>query len=201
MYVGIAFVVLFVVGMLLGRDTPSNDAADQEWTDWFSDSGNRTGQVISAVLLTLAAMAILVFVTGLVRRAALARPERESVTLARTAGIVLAVAIGLGGIAVNQMGAAIQVGDIPVPSADVLRTGEQLGFGILLLLGGVAAAVTVAAMTVAMRGTGLVPAWLITAGYVVAVLLLLSLLFVPMVLLPLWVLVVAIVTGTRKSPA
>src|SRR3989337_797662 len=65
---GIAFAVLFIVGMLLGSDTPDPDAPDAEWTAWFDDSGHRTLQVVAMFLMVLAALALVVFITGLAHR-------------------------------------------------------------------------------------------------------------------------------------
>ncbi len=190
--------MLFVVGMILGRDTPAGDAADDEWLQWFDDSGNRWQQIISAVVLTLAAAALVLFVAHLVDRLAVAGVGQNVATrVAHSAGIVLAAAIAIGGVGMNYVGAGIEIGELPVPSADVTRTAEHLGFGVMLVVGGLFAALMVAAVSIAARNTGLLPGWLVTAGLVVAVLLLASVLFIPIVLLPLWVLVVAIVVGRR----
>jgi hypothetical protein len=196
---GVAFAVLFVVGMILGRDTPAGDAADEEWLQWFDDSGNRWQQIISAVVLTLAAAALVVFVAHLIDRLAVTGVGRSVATrVAHSAGIVLAAAIAIGGVGMNYVGAGIEIGELPVPAADVTRTAEHLGFGVMLVVGGLFAALMVAAVSIAARNTGVLPGWLVTAGLVVAVLLLASVLFIPIVLLPLWVLVVAIILGRRR---
>jgi hypothetical protein len=197
---GLAFAVLFVAGMILGRDTPESDVDDREWTEWFSDSDNRVMQVVSMILITLAAVALVVFVTGLVERLRNPRPRSDMpAQVAYGAGMILATALAFGGVALNQMSAAIEIGDIPIPSPDVLRTAEQLGFGLILMVGGLFAALTVAAVSVAARGTGVLPSWLVTAGFVVAFILLFSLAFIPMILLPLWVIAVSI--ASNRNPA
>jgi hypothetical protein len=152
-------------------------------------------QIVSAFLLVLAAVALVIFLALVVRQLRAARPDRDvTAQVVFGGGLVLAAAIAFGGIAMAQMSAAIEIGDIPIPSADVLRTAEQLGFGLLLVAGGLFAALTVAAVSFGARGTGLLPAWLVTTGYVVAVILLFSVMFIPLILLPLWAIAVAVAT-------
>ena len=193
MLAGIAFTVLFVLGMLVGSDSPDPDAPDAEWTEWFSDGGNRGAQVFSLFMLVLAAVAFTVFITGFVRRLRWDPAVNESAAnIALNAGLVLAAMIAVGGVAKNQISGAVEFGDMPLPSAEVLRTAEQLGFGVILVAGGLFAAAAVIAASIAARGTSVVPSWLVTAGLVAGVILLFSVIFVPMIVLPLWVLAAAI---------
>jgi len=101
----------------------------------------------------------------------------------------------------NYVGAGIEIGELPVPAPDVARTAEQLGYGVMLVVGGLFAALMVGASSIAARGTGLLPSWLVSAGLSAAVLLLASVIFIPIVLLPLWVLVVAVIVGRGSRPA
>ena len=196
---GVLFAVLFVAGMILGRDTPAGDAPDEEWLQWFDDSGNRWQQIIGAMSLALAAMALVVFIAHLVHHLDTGRHAGAVATrVAHGAGLVLAAAIAIGGIGMNYVGAGIEIGELPVPAPDVARIAEHLGFGVMLIVGGLFAALMVGAVSLAARGTGALPGWLVTAGMVVAVLLLASVMFIPMALLPLWVLAVAITLG--RSP-
>src|SRR6266496_2464879 len=57
----IVFAVLFVVGFLLTSDTPDGDESDLKWVRYFADSGHRRMIVTGAILLTLAAVAFLIF--------------------------------------------------------------------------------------------------------------------------------------------
>ena len=197
---GIAFAVLFVVGILLGSDSPDSDAPDAEWVAWFDDSGNRTLQCVSLFLMVLAALAFVVFITGLVRRLRAESTVHDGAAqVAHGAGLLLSAAIAIGGVAINQISGAIEFGDLPTPSADILRTAEQLGYGIVLVVGGWCAALTVAAASIAARGTTVLPRWLATAGFVAAVILVFSVIFIPMAVLPLWVLAVAIAVGRRST--
>jgi hypothetical protein len=193
MITGVLFGVLFTAGMLLSGNTPDYDAEDSEWTDWFDDGGNRALQIISMFLLVLAAVSFVVFLTYLVRRLRLARAAAETpAQIAFGAGLLVALSIAIGGVAVNQMSAAIEIGDIPIPNADVLRTAEQFGFGLILVVGGLFAALTVAAVSFAARGGDVLPKWLVTAGFVAAVILIFSVAFIPLIVLPLWAILVAV---------
>jgi hypothetical protein len=198
MLAGIAFAVTFVVGMILGRDTPDYDESDAAWTEWFDDGGHRAQQIVSLFLLTIAALAFVVFIVGLVRVVrSQALAVHSAAQVAGGAGLILAASIAFGGVAINQMSAAIEFGDLPLPSAELLRTAEQLGFGLLLVSGGLFAALTVASVSVAARRTAALPQWLVTAGFVCAVILLFGVLFIPMAVLPLWALAVSITVGRR----
>jgi hypothetical protein len=88
---------------------------------------------------------------------------------------------------------------LPLSSVETLRTTESLGIAVLLMVGGLVAALMLAAVSLAARGTEALPNWLVTAGFVVAVILLGSVMFIPMVVLLLWVLAVAITVGRSSA--
>jgi uncharacterized membrane protein YhaH (DUF805 family) len=198
---GLVFFVLFVVGFLLGGDTPEYDARDREWVEWFEDDGNTNLQVVAMFLLVASALALLCFLAVLTRRLrATNRPELVNVAIG--AGLVLAAMLIVGAIGMNQVSAAVTFGgDYPVPDADVLRQSEQIGFGVILLGGGWSGALLVGATSLAARGSDLLPRWLVIASEVVGVVLLFSVFFIPFVLLPLWVLTMSIVMLRRPAPA
>lgn len=198
---GVAFAVLFAVGMLMSS-TPDYDAPDEEWTAWFDDGGNRTMQIVSMFLLVLASMAFLVFLAGLVR-ALRARTTVDDpwVTVVFGAGLMLSAATAIAGIALNQVSAAVTFGgsNYPIPGGDVLRQSEQLGFGVALLMGGWSAALMIATASYVAGRTGAFPRWLVIGGYVSAVLLIVSVFFIPMLLLVLWVIAVSILLPTEPN--
>lgn len=196
MLTGIAFAVCFVAGMILAGATPESDAADAEWTEWFSDSGNRVGALASMALLVIASLTFVVFLTGLCHRLRSTRADNEGPTqVAWGAGLLFAAVIALAGVTANSMSGAVELGDIPIPAPDVLRAIEQVGFGMGLVVAPLFAALAVAAASLAARPLAVLPRWLVIAGYVAAVLLIFSTLFIPLVALPLWALAVAIWVG------
>jgi len=196
---GLVFVVLFVVGWMVGGGTPDYDAPDEEWVNWFADEDNTLSAVAGMFTLALSAVVFVPFLTGLLRRVRRAVTDAEGLPMiALAAGILFSATTVIAAVAINQVAAAIELGgggggDYPIPGADVLRQAEQLGFNIGLLGGGWAAALCVAAVSWSARGTSSLPAWLSTAGLAVAVVLLFSVFFLPMALFALWVLAVSIV--------
>jgi hypothetical protein len=196
MLTGIAFAVLFVAGMVVGRDTPDSNAVDTEWTSWFDDSGNRAMQLTSMALLVVSSLLFVVFLTGLCHRMRTTRADNEGPTqVAWGAGLLFAGAIAVGGVTMNAVSASIELGDIPIPSAELLRVIEQLGFGMSLVAAPLFAALAVAAVSLAARPVMLLPRWLVIAGFVAAVLLVFSAMYLPLLALPLWVLAVALYVG------
>jgi hypothetical protein len=199
---GLAFVVLFVAGMMLSGGTPESNAPDQEWFDWFADSGNRTTEVVGMFVLAASGLCFVVFLAGMVRRIRTAgRRAGQALDVAWGAGLLAAGLIMVAAVAINQAAVGIEIGEVPTPDdADLLRMAEQAGFGIALLGGGWCAAVAVGALSWAGRRNGALPSWLANAGLVAAVILVFSIIWIPMVALPLWVLA-ASVTLLRPARA
>ena len=187
-WMGIVFVVLFVAGFVVFPTPDSGKAKDTiKWQRWWLDSGHRTGAVIGAYLMVLGLLAFIWFLSSLRDRLG-ARGG-----LAVTFGSVF-VAIGLVS---TLMRAAVPggrvFGDIPVPAGDFARQFDNLGFGLLLVAGALAAGAFVIATSYLARQGGLLPGWLTIAGFVVGVVQLAAAFFFPLVLFVLWVLVLAIV--------
>jgi hypothetical protein len=201
---GLAFVILFVVGFAVGGATPAYDAPDQEWTDWFDDSGNRSLYLVGIFLIVLASLALLSFavlISTLLRDRGSDRGTWAPLALA--SGTAAAIFIILAALITGAIASALTLAPDfdQVPSADVLKAIEQVGFGILLVGGGWTAAMFVATVSAAARGTGVLPGWLVTTGFVVAALLLLSFFFLPFFLFPLWMLVVSVILLRSPRPA
>ena len=64
---GIAFIILFVVGIIL-FSTPDVDNSPQQITSFYDDEGNRTQLIISGYLLVLAGICLLWFLASLRER-------------------------------------------------------------------------------------------------------------------------------------
>lgn len=183
---GMAFVLLLVVGWILTSFTWDDPAKDQEILDWYESSGNRIRQLVGAYLLSFAALAFVVFSTGVNQRV-----SRTGIApLARGFSHLFAAMLVAGGITISSASASIEIPGYPeFENAELLRLVESVGFGIILLGGLMAAGAAVLATSFGLRGTGAIPSWLVVAGYVVGVLLLFGgVLYIPVVLLPLWVL-------------
>jgi len=197
---GMGFAVLTVIGFITAGG-PNYNESDQTWMAWFQDSSHRGAQIAGMFLVLAAVLLLIVFFATLRRRAVAAGGSAQASALAGAAGAMLATTIAVGTVIHNEVSAAVQFApnNFPVPGADVLRTLDNLGFGVGVVAAGFAAALFVASLAHTLRGTAIVPGWLVTAGYVVGVLLLFSFTFFPLFLLPLWVLVVGIAVVARAG--
>src|SRR6266567_2734939 len=185
-WMGIAFVVLFVVGFI-SFPTPDNDKHTAEWVRWWTDSGHRVGAIIGAYLMVVGALAFVWFASSLRDRLG------EGSGLMLTFGSIFAAVALVSSMVRATIPGAKAFGDVPVPVGDFARQFNQIGMGLLLVAGALAAGLFVALTSYLASRTGVLPGWLCVAGYVVAALQLVAALFLPFVLFFLWVLVAAIV--------
>jgi hypothetical protein len=136
-WMGIAFAVLFVAGFLVFPTPSSNKAKDTlKWQQWWNDSGHRTAAIIGAYLMVLGVLAFVWFAWNLRLRL------RDREGLQDLGGLMFAFGAlfaGIGFVAILVRAAvagARQFGSTPVPAGDFARQFDQLGFGLLLLAGG-----------------------------------------------------------------
>jgi hypothetical protein len=192
-WMGVAFAVLFVAGFV-AFNTPSNGKNAQQWARWWNDSGHRAGAIIGAYLMVLGILAFIWFASSL--RDQFGEGGRLMFTFASVFAAVILVSI--------MVRAAIaggkQFGQTPVPvGGDLARQFENIGFGMMLVAGGLAAGLFIGLASYLARRNGTLPGWLTIAGYVVAVLQLAAFFFFPFVLVPLWVLIAAITLLRRQG--
>ena len=187
---GVAFVVLFVVGFLM-FEVPNDNRSKAEWQKWWTDSGHRTTAIIGAYLMILAALAFVGFIGNLGRRI----PGGGGPLV--TFGSLFAGMVLVSAIARVVIPASNSFGDTPLPPepllGDLARQFDQMGWGLLLVAGALAAGAFTAVASFSARQHGILPGWLTMAGYVVAVLQLAGHYFFPFVTFVVWVLVVSIV--------
>jgi hypothetical protein len=200
----IVFAVLFVIGFLLMSDTPEGDESNLKWVRYYADSGNRRMIVIGAILMTLAAVAFLIFLGVLRERLRTSAPGAEWLsTIAFASGIAFVAMLGVFTVGVGAVAAGIAFGDNPVPrDADIMRSIDSLGFGALLLFGAAFAGVLIFTTSIVSGRAALLPRWLVVTGYVVGVIVFLGgLLFFPMILFVLWMLAIGIVMSRGSQAA
>jgi hypothetical protein len=210
-WAGIVFAVLYVVGILMLTTQPDK-ADDKPYKDnptklaalyraYYNDSGHRTTIVIGAFVVIAAALAFVVFGNDL-RERLVAHGASTSGTLALAGTIIFATVTAVGAIAVGWIPGSKMFGDSPIPLGELNYLAPQLGFGIILLPGGAAAALTLVAGGFGGARSRALPAWLGWAGVVIGVaLFFIAAFFVPLVLLVLWVLIAGIVMLRRPAPA
>ena len=192
----IAFAVLFLVGMLMGTDTPDGDESDQTWVQHYEDSGNQTQDIVAVYVVAVAAI-------GLVAFASLELAGGAWATVARASAYIAAAAFAIGRVALSAVSASAKFDSSPIDPG-VARFMQGLGFGTVLVVGGLAAAAMITAISIHWMRTKEVPAWVCWLGYLAAVVLLFGVVFLPMAALPIWALIVGIVLltrGERTAPA
>jgi hypothetical protein len=194
---GIAFVVLFVAGFLVFNTPNSTKAKDTlKWQHWWNDSGHRATAVIGAYLIVLGVLAFVWFLWTLRDRLG------SGGGLAVTFGSVFVTIVMVS----TLIRAAIPGGKVfantPVPNdPNLARQFENIGFGLILVAGALAAGAFLITASYLARQNGLLPGWLTIAGFVVGVLQLAAGLIFPFILFVLWVLVTAIVLVRRDRGA
>lgn len=205
MVAGIAFVVLFVVGVILNfTNTPETKSSEtsaavaQKWVSYLSSSGHRTSLLVSGYLLILAGLAFVWFTIGL--RAWLA-PDASIGRLFSSLGVLGAGAMAAAAMAGTAVAGGVAFGNEPVPqSGDTIRIVMGMTYPFLVVVFGLTSALLIVAIAVTAKRSGALPRWLTYAGWL-AVLGCLAGVFGPPFLLPIvWYLVLSIVGFTRASP-
>jgi hypothetical protein len=189
--VGALFIPLFVAALLL-VDNPDGNSSDAAFNAWYSDGTNRAHLIVSAALFLCAAIAWILFVTGL----------RERIggianSIAGTGAAVTAAMLAVCGTLLAAIPAAITFGSSPVPNADLARVVPLGGYVALGLFAMPFAGLTLVAVCIGGLRAGTVPKPLAWTGIVAAVALLGSLEFFPMLALVLWVAAACAVLARR----
>jgi hypothetical protein len=122
-------------------------------------------------------------------------PSRLPIAAAATAAALM----GAGGMVMGYISGGELLGHYPLPSADLLRMSNDLGFALAGVAGSWAAAVAVATLSIQGHTAGVFGTKMRTAGLLTALVLLLSVLFAPILALLAWVLAAA--TILIRKPA
>src|SRR5690348_5844270 len=178
-FAGIAFVMCFI-GSVVASNPPKSGASDRTWIANYTGSANKAHHVVTGVLLVLAALALMTFLTALWRRIGNTHPLPLVAAAAGTA------AIAVGGVVMGAVGEIITNHSGP-GVANLFRLANGLGFALVALAGMPAIALCVAWLSVHGRRAGVFGRGLSTLGLVAAVALLAALAFVPIVVLFVWV--------------
>jgi hypothetical protein len=200
MSAGIAFVVLFVVGVFLtfgnSPDIKSHDSdavAAAKYVTKLSDSGARKGILVGAYLLVIAAVLFVWFTRALSEIVSSPAAGR----LIGGLGVLGASGIAAGAMTSAVIAGAVSFGDEPLPKdGDTIRVVMDLTFPFCFVVFGLVSAALIA--VVAVRGLGLAP-WLRYAGWLAVLGGIAAVIFTPMALVLLWYLAVAIVLLVRRG--
>lgn len=197
-YAGIAYVVFFVAS-LMASNPPADNASDRTWTARYTGRSEQAGHLATAFLLLLAGLALMTFLVALWRRIAEVHPAESPSRLPIAAAGAAAALMGAGGMVMGYISGGEIVSSYPLPSADLLRMSNDLGFALAGVGGSWAAAVAVAVLSVQGHAAGVFGTKMRAAGLITALLLLLAMFFAPILALLAWVLAAAITWIRRPA--
>ena len=191
LFTGIAFPVFFIASTVVSSVPKDNDS-DAKWVAAYTGHSHQAQHLTTGILLVLAALSLLVFLTSLWSRIAAANENENTSLVPLAAAAVSAAGIAAGGVVMAAISGAALIGKAPIPSGELLRFANDLGFGFVALGGMLAAALSVAGLSVLGRTVGIFSGPMATFGIVVAIALLAALAFVPIAALWIWCVVVSI---------
>jgi hypothetical protein len=199
---GVAYVVLFVIGVILFYgDSPDSGSAPAKIVAYYSDSGHRTRINIGWLVAGLGLFSFLWFVGAL--RQTIRRLEGDDglLTSLTTIGGVVYAALALAGLAVNT---AIRTMSDDTYHHQVfpglIHAADDAAW-VLHASGGAGAATMIIAASVAAMRARAVPTWAGWLGVVAGILSLALIAFFPWFVLAIWVLVVSIGMFVRAGSA
>lgn len=198
MIAGIVFVILFVAGVIAtfssSPETKSSDTpatAAHKWLESISSSSHRTGLIIGAYLLILAAIAFVWFSNGL----------REWFAADSSTGRVIS---GLGVMGASTIGVASMVGGAGIAGAvafanealpisgDAVRVLSDTFFPLLFVVFGLVSAALIGTIASLIMREGRAPRWLGYAAWLGALGALTGVFFFPFIVALLCYLAIAI---------
>ena len=150
-WMGIAFVVVFVAGFM-AFPTPSDNKDTAAWARWWTDSGHRVSAVIAAYLMVLGLLAFVWFMWSLNQRL------RDHSGMMITYGSLFVALALVSALVRAAIPGGKQFGSTPVPAgADFSRQFDNIGFGVLLVAGALAAGAFTATASYLARRDAILP--------------------------------------------
>lgn len=193
----VAFVVCFVASVVVSS-VPADNAPDLTWTRAYTGTANAREHLATGILLVLAALSLLSFLTLLSTRIAAARRPAAISPLPLVAAGVSAACISVGGVMMASISGSILIGSMHVPNADELRFANDTGFAMVSVAGMLAAALSIACLSIQARSAHVFGTKMMRFGIVVSIALLGAVAFAPIAALLIWLLVAAY-TVTRST--
>lgn len=188
---GLGFVVFFIASVV-ASSPPASTAPDRDWITSYTGTSNQVSHLATGILLALAGLSLLCFLTALWQRIAGAGAPVRANPLPLVAAAVSAACIATGGTVMGAISGSELMGSHPLPRADVLRLSNDLGFGLVGLAGMLGAALSIAVLSRQGRATGVLGRKTSILGMVTAVALLGGLAFLPILVLLVWLIVVSV---------
>jgi len=198
---GVVYAVLVVVGMLLLVQESIDERTDEQIRSYYTDSGNRTTQIVGFFLVAVGVLFFLWFISVLRSLLSSAEPEAKVLsTLAFGAGSTAAALLTVAAALLAGTSWAVEIATDFVVDPNQARFVVTTGY--VLLMGAVLVnCVLVIATSVLALRTSVLPNWLGWAGFAVVVLAIAEAFLLPVFIIPVWVVVVSVVllVGTSTS--
>ena len=198
-YAGVAYVFFFLASMAVSNP-PADNASNQKWIQSYATHGKQIHHLATGLLLLLAGLSLMTFLVSLWRRIAAAHPAEPSRLPVAAAGAAAAL-IGAGGMVMAYISGGELISHYPLPSVDLLRMSNDLGFALAGVAGSWAAGLAVATLSIQGYTAGVFGARMRAFGILTALALLLAMLFIPIGALFLWVLTAAVMWIRRPASA
>ena len=199
---GVAFAVLFTLGLVLVNQIPRLDSPDSTYTAFYTNGSGGVLVTVGLYLVPFAGIAYLWFMMAF--RALLDRPADLTQGLQLASGVAFVCMLFAGTAAVGAVALMLYFTSVPAPPVSVDRVLSSVGYGLVFVYGvRVAGMFTITTTTLARRA-GLMPRWLAVLSYLMAAFLLVTTTTQPATLLvyPAWVLLVslALLRSARIRP-
>jgi hypothetical protein len=143
---GVAFIVFFIASVAVSS-VPKDTAGDRAWIAAYATHTKQEQHLATGVLLVLAALCLMSFLTHVWTRVRAACQPRVISPLSIVAAGVAAACIAVGGILMAAASGSALLYSQPTPGADVLRLGNDLGFASVAVAGVLAAALSIASVS------------------------------------------------------
>jgi hypothetical protein len=202
---GIAFAVLFTLGLVLVNQIPRLDSPDSTYTAFYTTGSGGVLVTVGLYLVPFAGIAFLWFMMAF--RALLDRPADLTQGLQLASGVAFVCMLFAGTAAAGAVALMLYFANVPAPPVSVDRVLSSIGYALVFVYGvRVAGMFTITTTTLA-RKAGMMPGWLAVVSYLMAAFLLVTTTTQPATLLvyPAWVLILSFVlvrsARTRPSPA
>ena len=197
---GAAYVVLFVVGViLLFSGSPSGDDPPAKVIQWYSDSGHRDRINVGWILAGLGIFFFLWFVATL-RRAVMSVDGEGILTSVVTIGGSVYAAVAFASLAVNT-GIRTMSDDTYQHRVfpDLIHAADDVGY-VMHATGAAGLGAMIIALSLAFMWGGVWPKWAGWLGVVVGILAIGAIFFFTQWLFLLWILVVSVLMFMRGVP-
>ena len=205
---GVAFAVLLAVGLVLVHRSPALSASDNDYTAFYGNGGRTVLVTVGLYLVPFAGIAFLWHMTTvrlLVRELTPQNTGREPSPIPYGLQVVsggLFVALLFAGSAAAGAVALIQdLGDGPVPGADVGRSLTGVGYALVFVYAVRMAGMYAITTTTLLLNAGLLPRWIALLSYLMAAVMLVSTTLHPALLLvfPGWVALAGLIVASRTG--